>query len=144
MIKLEDNVIIHQAPEKVFAFTTDINNNPRWQSDILEIEQISDGPFGLGSTYRCVNMFMGQRFETLTTVSEFIPAKKCSYKIDAGSINGENSFLFQPVNGSTKFIARGKVRLGFLAFAGGIFKRKAKERMRHDLNMLKRILENGG
>jgi hypothetical protein len=36
MIKLEDNVIIHRSPDKVFAFTTDIKNNPKWQSDILE------------------------------------------------------------------------------------------------------------
>jgi YesN/AraC family two-component response regulator len=30
------------------------------------------------------------------------------------------------------------------AFAGRIFKRKAKEQMRKDLNTLKSILENGG
>jgi hypothetical protein len=120
MIKLEDNVIIYRSPDKVFAFTTDIKNNPMWQSDILEIEQITDGTdgtFGRGSTYRCVNIFMGQRFETEATVSEYIPAQKCSYQIKAGSINGENSFIYEPVNGGTKFTT---------------------------LNRLKNILENGG
>ena len=144
MIKLEDNVIIHQSPDKVFAFTTDIKNNPEWQSDILEIEQITDGTFGRGSTYRCVNIFMGQRFESEATVSEYIPARKCSYQIKAGNINGENSFIYEPVNGSTKFTTRVRLSLGFLALAGGLFKRTAKEQIKKDLNRLKKILENGG
>jgi uncharacterized membrane protein len=145
MIKLEDNVIIHQPPEQVFAYTTDINNNPIWQSDILEIEQISEGPFGPGATYRCVNRFMGQRFETEATVSEYIPAQKCSYKINAGSVSGENSFIYEPVNGGgTKFTTRARLHLGFFAFAGRVFKRKAKEQIKKDLNTLKNILENGG
>ena len=144
MIKLEDNVIINQSPDKVFAFTTEIKNNPKWQSDILEIEQITDGTFGRGSTYRCVNIFMGQRFESEATVSEYIPAQKCSYQIKAGSINAENSFIYEPVNGSTKFTTRVRLRLGFLALAGGLFKRTAKEQIKTDLNRLKNILENGG
>ncbi len=143
MIKLEDNVIIHQPPEIVFNFTTDITNNPKWQSDILEIEQISDCSLGRGSTYRCVNMFMGQRFETEAIVSEYIPAQKCAYKINAGPINGENSFIYEPVNGSTKFTVRAKIQLGFLTLAGRIFKRKVKEQIKKDLNTLKNILENG-
>jgi uncharacterized membrane protein len=144
MIKLEDNVIIYQSPEKVFAYTTDITNNPKWQSDILEIEKISEGPFGRGSTYRCVNMFMGQRFETEATVTEYIPSRKCSYKINAGYINGENSFVYEPVNGGTKFTTRATLQLGFLTLVGRIFKRKAKEQIKKDLNTLKSILENGG
>jgi uncharacterized membrane protein len=144
MIKLEDNIVIHRSPDKVFAFTTDIKNNPKWQSDILEIEPITDGTFGQGSTYRCVNLFMGQRFESETTVLEYIPAQKCSYQINAGSINGENSFIYEPVNGSTKFTTRIRLRLGFLAVAGGLFKRSAREQIKKDLNRLKKVLENGG
>jgi uncharacterized membrane protein len=144
MIKLEDNVTINRSPDKVFAFTTDINNNPKWQSDILEIEQITDGTFGRGSIYRCVNIFMGQRFETEAKISEYIPAQKCSYQINAGTINGENSFIYEPVNGGTKFTTRVSLRLGFLTLAGGLFKRKAKEQIKKDLNRLKKILENGG
>jgi uncharacterized membrane protein len=144
MMKLEDNVIIQRSPDKVFAFTTDIKNNPKWQSDILEIEQITDGTFGRGATYRCVNIFMGQRFESEATVSEYIPAQKCSYKIKAGSINGENNFIYETVNGGTKFTTRVRLRMGFLALAGGLFKRTAKEQIKKDLNRLKNILENGG
>jgi len=144
MIKLEDNVIIHRSPDTVFAFTTDINNNPKWQSDILEIEQITEGTFGRGSTYRCVNIFLGRRFESQTTVSEYIPVRKCSYRIKAGSINGENSFIYEPVNGGTKFTTRVRLRLGFFALAGGLFKRTAKEQINKDLDRLKKILENGG
>jgi len=144
MIKLEDSVIIHRSPDKVFAFTTDMKNNPKWQSDIVEIEPITNGVSGRGSMYRCVNIFMGQRFESEATVSEYIPAQKCSYQIKAGSINGENSFIYEPLNGSTKFTTRVRLRLGFLALAGGLFKRTAKEQIKKDLNRLKNILENVG
>ena len=141
MLKLEDNVIIQRSPDKVFDFTTDIKNNPKWQSDILEIEQITDGTFGRGSTYRCVNIFLGQRYESEATVSEYIPARKCSYLIKSGSINGENSYIYEPMNGSTKFTTRVRLRLGFFSLAGGLFKRTAKEQIKRDLSRLKDILE---
>ena len=64
MIDIEDSVIINQPVEKVFAFATNLENNICWQSDVILSEQTSEGPFGRGATYRLVNRFMGQFFDS--------------------------------------------------------------------------------
>ena len=143
MVEFEESVIIHQPVKQVFAFATDIDHNAKWQTEILETVQTSEGPFGLGSSYRCVNMFMGRRFESEAIVSEYIPDQKCTYKFKSGFISGENNFLFEPVNGGTKFTTCARVKLGLFSMAGRTFKRKAREQIKKDLNTLKLILENG-
>jgi uncharacterized membrane protein len=143
MVEFEESVIIHQPVKQVFSFATDINNNAKWQTDIIETVKTSEGPFGLGSSYFCVNMFMGQRFETETIVSEYIPDQKCAYQFKSGSISGENNFVFEPVNDGTKFTTYARVKLGLFSLAGRLFKRKAREQIKKDLNTLKLILENG-
>ena len=63
-MRFENSVLIKQPVGRVFDFVTNIRNNPKWQTGILELAMTSEGPFELGSTYRCVNRFMGKRIET--------------------------------------------------------------------------------
>ena len=63
-MKFNHSVLIHRPVEKVFEFVAHIENNAKWQSDILEMAMTSPGLLQTGSTYRCVNRFMGQRIET--------------------------------------------------------------------------------
>ena len=141
MIDIEDSVVIKQPVDRVFKFATDLNNNAKWQSDILVAEQTSDGRFGLGATYRCVNRFLGKEIESEGVISDFEPDKKCSFKFTSDSVTGENSYLFQPVNGYTKFTTVGKIKLNQFKLAGMLVGRIAKQQVRKDLKKLKRVLE---
>ena len=53
-MKFENSVVIDQPLKRVFDFVTDLSNNAKWQTDILELEVTSEGRFELGSTYRCL------------------------------------------------------------------------------------------
>ncbi len=55
----QHSVLIDQPLEEVFAYITDVNNNSLWQSSTLETEQTSEGPIGVGTTYRSVSKFLG-------------------------------------------------------------------------------------
>ena len=143
MIKVENSVVIQQPVCKVFNFVTDINNNPKWQTDILELALTSEGPFELGSTYRCVNRFMGKRIQTEGIIIEYEPVRTCSFRIVSGTVTGQSSFLFEPVNGYTKFTTAAELDLGFLSLGGIIVKRKINTQLITDMLKLKNILENG-
>jgi len=143
MIKFETSIVIAQPVEKVFAFTANFNNNPKWQTDVLVAQQTSQGPIGLGSTYCCANKFLGKRIETVGFVSEYEPDRRCSYKITSGTVTGESSFIFEPVGGATKLTATGIVNRGFLWMASSLIVRKIQQQLQKDLNKLKHILENG-
>ncbi len=142
-MKFENSVSINQPVGKVFEFVINLKNNAKWQTDILELEMTSEGALELGSTYRCVNRFMGKRIETEGVITEFVPDQACSFQITSGAVTGENSFLFEAVNGATKFTTSADLNLGFFILGKIIVKRKIIQQLKHDMLQLKRILENG-
>jgi uncharacterized membrane protein len=143
MIRFENSVLIRQPIGRVFDFVTDIRNNPKWQTGILELAMTSDGPFELGSTYRCVNRFMGKRIETEGVITEYVPAKTCSFRITSGEVTGESSFHFKPVNGFTKLTTAAELDVGILSLGKIIVKHKINSQLKNDMLKLKDILENG-
>ena len=64
MIKIEKSVLIKRPQQEVFDFVTDLSNDSKWQSSIESVERVSDGPIGVGSTWRYVTKFLGRKNET--------------------------------------------------------------------------------
>jgi uncharacterized membrane protein len=143
MLKFNESVHIQQPVQRVFSYATDLTNNMQWQSDILGAEQTSEGPFGLGATYRCINRFMGQEIETEGVISEYDPEKKCSFKFTSGPVTGESRFFFESAAEGTKFTAAGELSIDLFRLAGFLFSRMARKQIKGDLSKLKQILENG-
>ena len=143
MIDIDESVTIARPVERVFAFTTDFQNNSRWQTDVILTEQTSEGPLGEGTTYRLVNRFMGKHFDSEGVISEYVPNQICSYLFVSGPVGGESSFIFEPVNGGTRFITRGTIELKNFKSIGLLARYKARRQVKNDLLKLKRILENG-
>jgi uncharacterized membrane protein len=141
-MKFENSVVIAQPVDRVFKFVTDLKNNKKWQTDILELEITSDGCLGIGSKYRCVNRFMGKRLETKGVVTDYVPEKNCSIRITNGSVRGVNSFLFEVVDGGTKVTAVGELDMGYFKVAKMLINRKVRQQLKNDMLKLKHILEN--
>jgi uncharacterized membrane protein len=142
-MKFEESVVIEKPLDIVFSFATDLGNNHLWQTDVLEVEQTSDGPIGLGATYRCVNTFMGKRIETEGRVALFEPESKCTFQFLSGPVTGQSSYVFERIAGGTKFTATGEINLNVLSIGKWIVNHFVKEQIRNDLKKLKHILENG-
>ena len=143
MIDIEDSVIINQPVGKVFAFATNLENNMHWQTDVIVSEQTSVGPFGQGATYRLVNRFMGQFFDSEGIISEYVPNEICTYCFTSGPVAGESHFIFEAVHGGTRFLTLSNIELKNLKMLGFLVKRKARHQVKNDLQRLKKILENG-
>jgi hypothetical protein len=142
-MKFDNSVWIKQPVETVFKFVTDFNNNTLWQTDILLMEMTSAGHFGQGSTYRCVNRFMGISIETEGLVTEFEPHRRCCIQITSGIVTGTSSLDFEPLDGSTRFTTSGNLDLTHFKLAKFLVKRKINQQLKHDMLNLKAILENG-
>jgi uncharacterized membrane protein len=142
-MKFENSVIINQPVQQVFEYVTDFNNNVAWQTDILEMEITSEGAFGRGATYRCVNRFMGKRLETKGRVTEFESDRRCRIRITSGMVTGTSSLDFETVEGGTRFTASGDLDLAYFKLARLLVKRKIHRQLKGDMRNLKAILENG-
>lgn len=143
MIQIQVNVFIRQPVERVFEYVTDPNNNAMWQSGVLETAITSKGPFGAGSTYTCINRFMGMRLESAGEIVAYEPNRLCAYLFTTGAVSGQTRFTFESQNGGTLLTTSGWLELKHLKLAGFLVNRKARQQARHDLLKLKSIMENG-
>ncbi|HEY4684095.1 MAG TPA: SRPBCC family protein [Candidatus Acidoferrales bacterium] len=60
MIQHEVTIHINRPVEQVFTFLADTKNLRTWQSDLVENEQLTEGPLRVGSRFReaeCVKGF---------------------------------------------------------------------------------------
>ena len=143
MIQIQESVYIRRPVKRVFGYVTDPTNNAAWQSGILETSITSAGDFGIGSTYSCVNRFMGIQFESAGEIIEFVPNRICTYLFTSGSVSGETRFTFEQHKEGTLLTTSGSLKLKHLKLAGFLVNRKARHQVKNDLKRLKFIMENG-
>ncbi len=60
MITIEQSVVINRPIEEVFEFVADQSKLPLWQSGVLESGVTSEGPMGVGTTYRYTFQLLGR------------------------------------------------------------------------------------
>jgi hypothetical protein len=70
--KAQVSVLIDRPVAKVFHFYADehVRNHPRWNPD-LKLEQVSDGPIGVGTVIRRRNSLSGTPVEGTMEIVEF-------------------------------------------------------------------------
>jgi uncharacterized membrane protein len=52
MAQVEGEIVIERPIEDVFDFVADERNEPRYNPQMISVEQLSDGPIGLGTQFR--------------------------------------------------------------------------------------------
>lgn len=84
-MEVTTSVEVAAAPEAVFAFVSDAENNPQWQSGMVSAKWTSDGAIGVGSTYDQVATFLGRRIESTFEVEAFEPGRMIRASSTGGS-----------------------------------------------------------
>ena len=106
----------HWGTAEVLTFVGNVENNLQWQSGVLEARVTSEGPMGVGTTYRYVTQLLGRRIETDGESTEYKPNRKYSFKSTSGPFPIEGGFTFEAAEGGTK------VTLAVEEDMGGFFK----------------------
>jgi len=142
MAKFENSIVINRPVEEVFAFLSNQENNPKWQSGSLENKKTSDGPIGVGTTYHSVSQALGRRIEGELQVTEYEPNRKYSGKSKSGSIPFELWMTFERVNGSTRIDFKAEVEIGgFFKLAEPLVASMGKRQIEADFANLKDLME---
>lgn len=71
MIQHEVSLHLNRPVEQVFAFLVDFQNVPRWQSNLVEIEQLTEGALQAGTQFREVRRFGRRASEIWGELTEF-------------------------------------------------------------------------
>jgi uncharacterized membrane protein len=136
------SIIVNRPVDQVFAYVTDFNTWPRWESGLLQAEQTSEGPLNVGTTFRGTNQALGQRMEWTSEVTGYVPGKSWEQKIVSKGWSTEESLAFEPFENGTKLSLVSKLEIGgLLRLLAPFVSRKMQKQMERNLVNLKDILE---
>jgi uncharacterized protein YndB with AHSA1/START domain len=101
MPEATSTVDIRRAPEQVFAFLADGENNRRWRSGVLDIRHKSGQ--GQGAIYeQGVRGPFGRRVPADYEVTAYEPDRRLAFRAIAGPVRPEGSYELTPLNGGTR------------------------------------------
>ena len=78
MINVVDSVVIDRPIEVVWAFIADLEDAHRWGL-WSEATKTSNGPVGIGSTYRSSERGLGLKITALLTITEWEPPRRLTF-----------------------------------------------------------------
>lgn len=142
MARFETSVVINRPVDEVFAYMMDIRNWPQWHAGMLEAEQTSESPVGVGTTFRGVNQSLGRRMEWTSEITAYEPNKKVEQKLISGPMTFEQYITFEPLEVGTKLTLVGEGEMGgFFKLAEPIVNRMMQRQLDGSFANLKDILE---
>jgi uncharacterized protein YndB with AHSA1/START domain len=143
MAIVKESINIKRPVDKVFAYTTDAKNLPKWVSGITESEQTSHGPWGVGSTSKGISYVARVSMKWTGEVTEFEMNSKWSINTTNRGVVFEEHWSYDPVDGGTKFTKVYDMKIGwFLKLFTPMLVNMAQKSLKVSLNNLKGILES--
>lgn len=142
MIKFDLSVNIYRPLQQVFAFVAAPENDFHWQYGTLTSARVSKGEMGIGTLFRVVGHFMGQRMESVYETTEFDPNKKYGFRSLSGLMDLYTLYTFEILKGITRINNFTQINLGEPLKSSSITAEKAvKKEYKENLALLKEILE---
>jgi uncharacterized protein YndB with AHSA1/START domain len=137
-----NNVTIQRPPSEVFAYLAHFENIPRWNYAITETRQTSDGPVGVGTTFKQRRMLPRPSEETFK-VTEFVPDTRVAITGDLGPFEGTLTYQLDAVPGGTRLTNEADLAgKGFLGIAAPLATSRIREAVDANLGELRSILES--
>jgi len=142
MARSEASVNIKRPVDRVFAYTMEVKNWPKWQTSMMEPEQTSEEPIGVGTTLRWIFHVMGNRVKSSAKVTEYELNKKWSMNVVGGAAVFEVQWFFNPIEGGTKVTLRQDMKVGgFSKLVFPLLAISLRNNSKVALNNIKNILE---
>jgi hypothetical protein len=131
-VRVESKMVFHCPPDEAFDFFADSRNEPRYQSMIERVEQLSPARIGVGTVFRAwVNVASdsepGLRLVVEEEITEFFPPRFFATKI-VGKMD-RSRLTFNPIEGGTQVQASYEGLIEFdAALVGGVLRRHEAQR----------------
>lgn len=135
----QESITINRPITEVWAFFQEARNDFGWQADLLRQKIINKSPTGVGTTGREKRKSLG---ESTWEVTEITHEHKIAYKSTFSLIPYNGAYIFESVEGGTKFTSGVHLELsGLWKLAAPIVKHLAQKQLVTNLNRLKDMLE---
>ena len=124
-MRITETFVVAASPEAVFDYMTNPANLAQWQTSKTYVEQLTDGPPGLGTRVReRTKPPAGREFEQVVEFTEFDRPSRFHVHIVDGPypVDGTWTFAAAGAGTSVTFVAEGELR-GVMRVAEPLLKR---------------------
>jgi len=144
MATWEFSITINRPAADVFKALTNFDSYTEWMSGVIESKILTPAPMGVGSKYRFVSTFMGQKIESEGEITEFDPPKRYAWKSLKGPFPMEATTTFESAGNSTTVKIASKAEFsGFFKLAEGMVVSQGMKQAETDYAKLKALIEAG-
>ena len=144
MITYDLSIFIDRPPQEVWPYIAEPINFSQWQGSAKFAEWTSEGPPGVGSTFRGVAKFLGRKIESTSEITIWAPPSQYGLKSTSGPIPFESTTELESKQNGTQLNLHAQMEVGgFFKMAQGLVAKKAKKQNNTDLEALKLLLEVG-
>ena len=144
MFTFERSIFINRPQQEVFDFLSNPANNAQWQSSNQSAEWTSEGPVGVGSTYRSVGRFLGRKMDSTIEVTIWDPPNQFGSKVVSGPVPFESTGSLESQENGTQLTVTFQAEIGgFFKIAEGLVGKQGEKQFDADLGALKLLLEAG-
>jgi hypothetical protein len=146
---ISSNYVILRNPDVVFAFVSDMRNEPRYYPDVESVEMLTTPPIGSGTQFRShVRLPNGQEAAGVEEIVDYEPNRRFTSRVAFSVRPNLDVHTFEPVERGTRVMHRFDFELSLsAALVGGRFWQTSATRkvmLRRDAGeiRMKKILES--
>ncbi len=99
---VDDSIIINRPRSEVFSFATDPNNIPLYSSNMIEYEQVTEGPIDVGTRNRGSVKVAGKRIDFITEVVQFEEGGRLASRSVESQVPFELDVTYEDAGDGTK------------------------------------------
>jgi uncharacterized protein YndB with AHSA1/START domain len=97
MVDVSVTGIVRAAPEDVFRYLADLENWPRWQSDMKSATLAEGQPGQVGAVYRYLSKAMGMTFDSTVRLTRVDAPREVAFEGEwTGMIRPSGRYLVEP------------------------------------------------
>ena len=102
MAHVEGQIIIDRPVDEVFVFVADERNEPRYNPQMLHVEQTSAGPIGVGTTFHAESVSQGRPVDMTITFTEYQRPRRLTSATHLSTMDIQGTLTFDPVPEGTR------------------------------------------
>lgn len=143
MIRHSDSIEIAAPVSDVFTFISNVENLPKFQSDVVKSRPLSNEPMRAGMKFEEVVNILGKKVQTVCEVTNYQPTRQFGFRsISSPKIAYGGTVDLEPNGRGTRVTIHAHVELkGWMRIVEPLFKAELKNGVKKELKTLKALLE---
>jgi hypothetical protein len=105
VVRAEESIFVERPIEEVFAYLTDLERVPDWQTNVLFLQLQGSGGLRTGARLVELRKFLGRKVESVVEVTEYEPPFRYTIAVQSGPIPFSISNALSEAGGGTRIDA---------------------------------------